>query len=78
MIRIDWQLLALKLRKHCGPLGVIAKKIGKHPQWLNEVARGDIREPKFTDGLLLLDYAHDHLPPEVFKACASEQLRLCA
>ena len=66
---IDWQLLALQLRKHCGPLGTVAKKLGKHPQWLNEVARGEILEPKFTDGLKLLDFASDHLPIVVLRGC---------
>lgn len=78
MIHIDWQMLALQLRNHCGPLTRISSKLGKNPQWLNEVARGQIIEPKFTDGVMLLDYAHDHLPPDVFKACAVEQWRLCA
>ncbi len=66
---IDWQSLTLQLRKHYGPLGKAAMKLGKHPQWLNELARGEIREPKFSDGLKLLDFASDHLPTDVLRGC---------
>lgn len=78
MIRIDWQMLALQLRKHVKPLTQISRELGRHKHWLNEVASGQIGEPRFSDAVALLDYAHDHLPSDVFKACASEQLRLCA
>ncbi|MHB8392178.1 MAG: hypothetical protein ACYDBH_21805 [Acidobacteriaceae bacterium] len=65
---VDWQLLALKLRRHA-PLEHISKEIGRHPSWLSHIARGEVTEPKFSDGIKLLDYASDHLPAEELKQC---------
>lgn len=57
---INWQRLALKLRKHA-PLSTISVKLGRAKSWLPEIARGEIMEPKFSDGIALLDYASDVL-----------------
>ena len=53
-IKIDWQRLALNIRSHI-PLVTASRKIGRHQDWLNQVARGEITEPKFMDGLNLLN-----------------------
>ncbi len=66
---IDWPQLALQLRKHVGPLQTLSRKLGRHHGYLGQIARGEVREPGFSDGLKLLDFAHDHLPPDVFRAC---------
>ncbi len=65
---IDWQLLALKLRRHA-PLERISKELGMHPSWLSHIGHGEITEPKFSDGINLLDYAADHLSREELKQC---------
>lgn len=65
---IDWPLLALKLRCHA-PLHTISRELGKHPGWLSHISRGEVVEPKFSDGLALLDYAADHLPVEELRRC---------
>ena len=52
-INIDWQELALNLRRHKS-LVEISRKLGKHKNWLAQVAR-EGSEPKFNDGLLLLN-----------------------
>ena len=65
---LDWQLLVLKLRS-VAPLSVISKRLRRNPEWLSTIARGDVMEPKFSDGIALLDYAHDHLPADEIRRC---------
>lgn len=66
---INWQSLTLQLRQHYGPLEQVSQKIGKHKGWAGQLSRREIEEPKFTDGLKLLDLAHDHLPIEALRGC---------
>ncbi len=65
---VDWQLLALKLRAY-KPLHTISKNLGRSPGWLSQISRGEIEEPKFSDAIALLDYAHDTIGPESVRAC---------
>ena len=65
---LDWQLLALKLRS-VAPLSTISKSLGRNQEWLSTIARGDVAEPKFSDGIALLDYAHDKLPVNELRRC---------
>jgi len=51
---IDWQRVALNIRAK-SPLVAASEKLGRHRDWLNHLARGDITEPKFMDGINLLD-----------------------
>lgn len=53
-LNIDWQQLALNLRNH-RPLGSLSVENGWNKAYLGELARTEIREPKFSDGLVLLD-----------------------
>lgn len=53
-IKIDWQQLCLNLRRH-GSLQQLSLKHGWNKAYLNELARFEIREPKFSDGLYLLN-----------------------
>jgi hypothetical protein len=55
---IDWQRLCLNLRKH-QPLSQFAKIIDCDEQTLTRLARGDISEPRFSTGLVLLDLYAD-------------------
>ena len=57
-MNINWQRIALELRKHM-PLEQASRKLGHHKGWLNQLARGEVQEPKFSDGLRLLDFTHD-------------------
>lgn len=59
-MKINWQRIALELRKHM-PLEQASRKLGRHKDWLNQIARGEIKEPAFSDGLKLLDLAYDRI-----------------
>lgn len=59
-MKINWQRIALELRKHVS-LVQASKRLGKHKLWLNQIARGEVQEPKFSDGLRLLDFACDRI-----------------
>ena len=59
-MKINWQRIALELRKHM-PLEQASRKLGRHKGWLNQMARGEIGEPAFSDGLKLLDFACDRI-----------------
>ncbi len=66
---INWQLIVLKLRYH-KPLWTISRELGRSHGWLSQIARGEITEPKFSDGLAILDYAHDVLGADGLRECA--------
>lgn len=53
-MRIDWQQLALNLRAH-KPLEKLSVEMGLHKGYLNHLSRSEIKEPKFSDGLMLLN-----------------------
>ena len=59
---VDWSLLLMLLRKHAGPLARLAPLAGMDERTINRLARGEIQQPRFSQALLLLDLAHDHLP----------------
>jgi hypothetical protein len=65
---IDWQLLALKLRQ-VEPLENISRRIGRHSAWLAHIARGEVAEPKYSDGVALLNIAASKLPESEIKKC---------
>ena len=56
---VDWQRLALDLRSARVPLTEAAKSIGAHGDFIRQLARGEIREPKFTQGVALLNLHSD-------------------
>ena len=64
---IDWQLLVVALRTHYKPVTVISRELSINYQHLEKIATGDVKEPKFSSGVRLLDLAYDHLPPEIFE-----------
>lgn len=55
---IDWQRLALDIRSHQS-LQSASKGLGMNKGYLAQLARGEVREPKFSDGLQLLDLHFD-------------------
>ena len=58
---IDWQRICLNLRRH-GSLASHARTIGVRPKILQDLSRGDVREPSFRTCLDLLDLHHDLCP----------------
>ena len=59
---INWQTVTLNLRTHYKPLSTVAKEVGSDWRHLNRLARGDVREPKFSTALRLLDLHLDLCP----------------
>jgi len=65
-MKINWQRIALELRKHMA-LEQASRKLGRHKDWLNQIARGEIKEPAFSDGLRLLDLVCDKLGKDMLR-----------
>ena len=62
MNAVDWQTLLLLLRKRSGSgLATIGKATGVSWQTLGTLARGETRDPRFSSGVRLLDFAADYL-----------------
>lgn len=53
-LKVDWSMLVLNLRRH-KPLSVLSLELGKDKDYCGRLARGAVDEPKFLDGLKLLD-----------------------
>ena len=62
---IDWQLVALKLRRYKS-YHTIAKQVGTSAEHLRKISRGEVKSPSFEKGVALLDLAFDLLPAEEF------------
>lgn len=60
---IDWPLLTSNLRRQYGSLEKAARVIGMNAETLRKLNRGEVREPRFTHGMMLLD-AHLDVCPE--------------
>ena len=56
---VDWQKLALDLRTAGVPHVQASRAIGEHPGYVAQLARGEVREPKFTQGVALLNLHAD-------------------
>ena len=52
---INWQTVTLNLRTHYKPLSTVAKEVGSDWAHLNRLARGDVKEPKFSTACKILD-----------------------
>ena len=56
-IQIDWQRVALNLRQHGLRLETASMRLGKHRNWLGQLARAETGQAvEFHAGLRLLDY----------------------
>lgn len=62
---IDWPGLVLAIRSAGVTLDHASTELGKHRKWLGQIARGEVIEPSFSDGVRLVDYAYDLLGPKV-------------
>jgi hypothetical protein len=60
-VNIDWQQLALNLRRHQST-SALARDLGIDPSVLQRLARNEILEPRFSLGLQLLNLHLDHCP----------------
>jgi len=57
---INWQTITNNLRHDYKNLSGIGKDIGSDWAHLNRLARGEVKEPKFSVGIRLLDLHYDH------------------
>lgn len=55
-IQIDFQRVALNIRRQGVVLETASVKCGRHRGWLSSIARGDLTRIEFHDALALLDY----------------------
>jgi hypothetical protein len=60
---VDWTTLLPMLQRRV-PLMRIGDTVGMDEKTINRLARGEIKEPRFGQGLRLLDLAVDYLTPE--------------
>jgi hypothetical protein len=51
---LDWRQLALNLRQH-RPLVQISVELGMSPGYMGQVSRGEVKEPGYSLGVVLLD-----------------------
>lgn len=61
---VDWQKLALDLRTVGVPHAQASKAIGEHSGYVAQLARGEVREPKFRQGVALLNLHSDKCGPD--------------
>jgi hypothetical protein len=61
---INWQRVTLNLRKSCGSLSQVHRRTGVDVQHLRRLARGEVKDPRFTAGVRLLDLHLDVCPNE--------------
>ena len=61
---IDWPLLTSNLRRQYGSLEKAARVIGMNAETLRKLNRGEVREPRFSHGMMLLDAHWDACPEQ--------------
>jgi len=52
---IDWQRITLDLRRHMPCREIDRRHLGRHLDYTAKIARGEITEPKYSDGVKLLE-----------------------
>lgn len=62
-MRLNWQQLILNIRQAGLPVSTLAKRVGMDGQTLRNYARGECKDPRWTQALALLD-VHSDLCPE--------------
>ena len=62
VVVINWQKVCLNIRGRYKNLSDVAKEVGSDWQHLNRLARGEVKEPKFSVGVKLLDIHYDYCP----------------
>ena len=61
-MNLDWQAVVLNIRSAGLSVTAQARRVGMAPQTLRHFARGECSEPRFSQGLKLLDLHHQHCP----------------
>jgi len=59
---IDWPMIILRIRSKEGNLETLARSINSCPVHLRRISRNEVKEPKFSIGVKLLDLHSDHFP----------------
>lgn len=67
---VNWSELLIRLRARTGSaLAPLARSVAAMDErTANRLARGDAKEPRWSQGMALLDFAADHLTAEDWKA----------
>lgn len=68
-MEIDWSMLMLNLRRH-KPLVQISYDLGKDKDYCGRIARGAMCQPRFSEGIELLDMHLDLCGVEKHKKLA--------
>lgn len=61
---IDWQKLSLDIRQSGMPLARADDALGEYRGFVAQLSRGEIAEPKFSQGIALLNLHVDICGPE--------------
>lgn len=54
-MNIDWSAVVNNLRREGLSAATVARKVNADPATVQRLARGEIKEPRFSQGLALLD-----------------------
>lgn len=67
---VNWSEMMARLRARSGrPLAHVARSVAAMDErTINRLARGEVREPRFSQGMALLDFAADYLTPDDWRA----------
>lgn len=60
---VDWQRVMLNIRRHV-PLAQVSKVVKMDWRTIQRIARGEVREPRFNQGVALL-HVHKTLCPDL-------------
>jgi predicted transcriptional regulator len=61
-LSINWQRVVLNIRQSGMPIARLAQTVGMDDQTLRHYARGECREPRWSQALALLDVHADRCP----------------
>ena len=59
---IDWAIIIIRIRSKAGSLETLARSINTCPVHLRRVSRNEVKEPKYSVGVKLLDLHSIHFP----------------
>jgi hypothetical protein len=61
----DWQGIVLAIQHKGIPLQRASLRLGRHKGFMSQVARGEIVEPMFSDGVNILAMAYDVIGDDI-------------
>lgn len=68
---VDWQRVMLNIRRHV-PLAQLRGLVGMDDRTIQRIARGEVKEPKFAQGVAIL-HVHKRLCPAEHEAHVYEK-----